>query len=127
MNGSAIKEAIEGIEDALVDCLWLDFDITGFDGMDLRICGTIDRTYRPSLAIVFREVFAVCSPMAWTWDRKKNPKPLELLDVDESRAINIKYSVSVGYEIFRFNAENFNDGCLIIAKSLDYKAASSKI
>lgn len=127
MSSDKIKRSIEGIENALLDSLWLDFDIVRFDGMNLIICGTIDRTYSPSLEIVFREVFAVCSPMAWTWDRKENPKPLEMLDGDESRAINIKYSIAVGYEVFRFNAEDFNDGCLIIAKSLDYKTARNKI
>jgi hypothetical protein len=118
MDIDKINKTISQIEKAITKELWLDFDIMNFNGRTLLVTGTIDRTYKHTLEILFEDVFAILSPTEWTWDKKENSKVLELLNEDESKSFNLKYSVVVDHKVFRFNAENIDNGCIIIAKSI---------
>lgn len=103
--------------------LWMDFQVTNYDGYSLTIVGCLSLSFpdQYEIKIYFRDVFFVSLPMDWKTDTSKIV--LSLLEADEAGEINWKFQVESGYHIFRFKPEDYPDdfGCLIGAREISYK------
>ena len=114
------KSTVKQIDDFIRKNLWFDFQLWLYDGRNLIIAGSIDLTYYHELEIIFTDVF-FASTFFEGW-RSDTEKPvIEIPDEELNRALNAKFEIEQGYQIFIIRTEDYENDVYIAAKEIDFK------
>lgn len=114
-------DTVSAINSIIREELWFDMELAGLSGNTVTLVGGIDLTTHHTLEITFHGVFHLCLNAHWRTDVSESP--LILLPAGaEAKALNIKYEVEAGHQIFKIKPEGFaEDACFfVIAEDVSY-------
>ena len=114
-----MKEVIDRINSRIRIAPFFDFSIFKFEKSNLTIAGSEDLTYYHEVEIEFIFVHTVICNTEFKADTSKNL--IELIeDPNETKEINLKYSVVQGNNIFKLNSKD-NEPFYIISESIEFR------
>ncbi|WP_417761428.1 hypothetical protein [Shewanella sp.] len=96
--------------------LWCDFQVASYSGSDVVIRGGIDLCYSWELLLTFKQVAGYFGPFEWQSDTSK--VVFDMPEGDELVALNLRYEVEMGYNIYRFTPEYHSQPIIIIAQGM---------
>ncbi|MCH1923896.1 hypothetical protein L9G74_05060 [Shewanella sp. C32] len=99
--------------------LWCDFEVASFTGSDVVIRGGIDLCYSWELVLTFNQVAGYFGAFAWQSDT--SAVVFDMPVGDELLALNLRYDVEMGYQIYRFTPEYHSQPIIIIAQGMSCK------
>lgn len=114
-----MENTINKINITAREYLWLDFSIFSYKDGILIIAASKDFSYYHNFEIHFQNVFAIIGNMNWKMDTQKDIIRI-INTTNEAVALNRKYKVEKGYNIFSFITE---DGVTnyIVAEDISFK------
>jgi hypothetical protein len=120
MEKNDVKKVVDEINNYIQKGLWLDFEVSQYSKNKLMITGSIDPSNPHDIEINFEDVFFVSLPLEWKTDTTKTV--LHILEGEDAKALNLRFQVEQGYQIFKFSPEDYPDdfGCIIGAKAISY-------
>lgn len=100
-----MKEVIDRINDTVKKFPFFDFSIFKFEKDNLILAGSEDLTYYHEVEIEFVCVHTIICNTEFKADTSRNV--IELVDdLDEVRALNLKYDVIQGNKVFKLHSED---------------------
>ena len=113
------KLAVNEIDNYIRENTWFDFHVWRYDGRNLIISGSIDLTYYHKLEIVFKDVF-FASTFFESWRSNTNKPVIEIPEHKVNKALNLKFEIEQGYQIFLIRTEDFKNDIYIAAKEISF-------
>jgi len=112
-----IKNIVLEINNEIQQQDWFDFHILSFDGFTLKVAGGTDLAYYHKLEVIFEDIFFV-SGFFKNW-RSNTKERTFILPLNEEE-MNRKYEIELGYQLFIFRTEDYENDVLIAAKKIRY-------
>jgi hypothetical protein len=110
-----MEEEIKKINDFIKSNAWCDFNIISLQG-NLKIGGKTGFKEKFDIVIVFEDVFFI--QCLYNWQTDTNQDSFIIPDVEEQRAINIKYSIEQGNILFKIIPEDVKECIYVSAKNV---------
>lgn len=95
---------------------WFDLHLQRFDGKHLIIAGG-PSLYNNELEVVLTDIF-FASTFFHGWSCDTSRPVIEMPAAELNRALNIKFEIEMGYQIFIFRTEDYNNDIYIAAKGI---------
>jgi len=111
------KSVVKQIDDHIRLNAWFDFHLWSYDGRNLVISGSTDLTYYHKLEIIFTEVF-FASTFFEGWHSDTQKPVIEIPNTELNRALNTKFEIEQGYQIFIIRTEDYKNDIYVAAKEI---------
>lgn len=96
---------------------WLDFQVSQYDGYNLKVDGSTDFSYYHNLEIFFHDVFFVSVFFnGWKSDTQQSVFEIPVNEVE----LNQQYEIEQDYQLFIFRTEDYTNDVIIAANTISF-------
>lgn len=113
-----VEEKVKYINGIICNESWLDMEVIGMNGGDIRVACSRDFTYGHFLELIFKDVFYLCLNMEWKTDTSKTV--LRILNNNKSYELNKKFRIEQGNLLFEISTEDLSEPFYVAAKDFEY-------
>lgn len=113
------QTTVKQIDDYIRQHTWFDFHVWRYDGYKLTLAGSTDLSYYHQLEITFKEVF-FASTFFEEWHSDTEKSVIELPDTELNRALNIKFEIEQGYQIFVIKTDDYKNDIYIASREIEF-------
>ncbi len=111
-----VIEVIEQINNYLIRCLWMDFELCLINKNVIVLAGRVDQSYNDfSIEIEFVEPLFFSSLLDWS--AKTGKAFIYLVENQYAYKILDKTPIKQGYHLFAINAEDFDEAPILIVSN----------
>jgi len=113
-----LQEKVKEINAIVRKDLWMDMDFSSWSGGELTIIGGIDLSISYTMELVFKDVYWASIRQSWNTDTKSDV--FFLVEGEEAKVLNGRFSIEIGYFLFKIITEHYAEPIYIAAKDIEY-------